>query len=286
MDVIVVYFSQTGNTEKIAEAIRDGIVSTGNRCDLQPIKEVNKSDLIHYDLIAIGCPTFYYREPLNVKGFIQALEPVDGNQAFIFCTHGSVMGNTLYYLNEELGLKGYAVVGSFDSYGSSSLQFYPEVMHTQGHPDSIEYEEARTFGSTICSISERVREGETSLEPRFPLTDDTWWAEHSRILNPRVLRKVSPPLALNPDICTRCLECQERCPVGAIHIEQDPPVIQGEACIFCWFCEKVCPVGAIEADWNAIAQASRRNLWKYVEELRLAEKAGRFRPYCDYEKIV
>ncbi len=286
MNVIIIYFSQTGNTIKIAEAIRDGIVSAGGGCDLQPIKEVNKSHLIHYDLIGIGCPTFYYREPRNVKQFIQALDPVESKHAFIFCTHGSVMGNTLYYTSEELSMKGYAVVGSFDSYGSSSLQFYPEVMHTHAHPDSIEYEQARKFGSTVCTMSERVREGEASLQPRFQLIDNTWWAEQSKVLTPRLLRNVSPKLAINPDTCTRCLECQEGCPVDAIHIEQDPPIIQDEACIFCWLCEKVCPAGAIEADWSAMAQASRGNLQKYVEELRLAERAGRFRPYVDYEKIM
>ena len=286
MNVIIVYFSQTGNTLRIAEAIQGGIVSTGDRCDVHPIKRVNTSDLNQYDLIGIGCPTFYYREPLNVRRFIQALDPVDGRHAFIFSTHGSIMGNTLYYLGEELGLKGYAVVGSFDSYGSSSLQFYPEVMHTHAHPDSIEYEAARIFGSTICSISERVREGEASLQPGLKLTDAAWWAEQSKVLTPQLLRKVSPKLAINLAACTRCLECQEGCPVDAIHIEREPPVIQDEACIFCWSCEKVCPVGAIEADWSAMTAVSRGNLRKYVEELRLAEKAGRFRPHVDYEKII
>ncbi|GAG99080.1 unnamed protein product [marine sediment metagenome] len=40
MKSVIVYFSQTGNTEKIARAIAKGIKSTDNSCTLITLKEI------------------------------------------------------------------------------------------------------------------------------------------------------------------------------------------------------------------------------------------------------
>jgi flavodoxin/Fe-S-cluster-containing hydrogenase component 2 len=286
LDILIIYFSQTGGTEKIAMAIQKGVVASGNACEIATIKNVDMKKLRNYDLIGIGCPTFYYREPLNVRIFIQKMEQLEGKHCFIFVTHGSCLGNTFYYLQEDLNRKGLLVIRAFDSYSESSLQFYPKLMHTTGHPDQIELQEAHAFGAQICTISSRIKKGESQLIPQFGLIENTWWARDSKRLLPPLLRKISPPLKINMDICTKCLICQNNCPVDAINIEASPPEIQKEGCIFCWFCEKSCPLGAIEADWSSMRANSRSNLKLYVKLLKEAEKLGKFRPYIDYEKIV
>ena len=285
MKVLIIYFSQTGNTEKIAETIKSGIIKSGNKCDIAQIKKVGANTLENYDLIGIGTPTFFYRDPRNIKKFIQDLKETKGKHCFIFCTHGSLIGNTFYYMNKELTKKRYIVIGSFDSYGYTSLQFYPEPMHTEGHPDEIELREAEEFGQIICEISSRIQKGESSLIPQFELISDTWWAKHSDQLTLRILRLISPKFKINEDKCTQCLFCQENCPVNAINIEADPPEIQKEGCIFCWYCEKACPQGAIEADWSLMRIDSKDNLPRYIDVLKEEEKQGKFRPYVDYKNI-
>ncbi|MFX1345645.1 MAG: 4Fe-4S binding protein, partial [Promethearchaeota archaeon] len=210
----------------------------------------------------------------------------NGKHCFIFCTHGSVIGNTFYYMQEELSEKGYLVIGDFDSYSASSLQFYPEIMHTIKHPDEIELEEALKFGKSICDVSLRIKNGESNLPPKYNLIEDTWWAKQSKTLTLDVLRRIFPKFEINKDKCSNCLTCQENCPTDAIDIEVDPPEIQKESCIFCGYCEKVCPEGAIEADWNLMRVGSKSNLKLYAQELKKAEEQGKFRPYVDYEKII
>jgi Fe-S-cluster-containing hydrogenase component 2 len=189
-------------------------------------------------------------------------------------------------MNQELSKKGFIVIGSFDSYGYSSLQFYPEPMHTEGHPDAIEFREAEEFGQNICEISSRIQKGESSLNPKFELISDTWWSKQSNQLTLRILRYISPKFKINEDNCTQCLTCQENCPVNAINIETNPPEIQKESCIFCWYCEKACPQRAIEADWNFMRKESKDNLPRYIDALKEAEKQGKFRPYVDYKNIL
>jgi Fe-S-cluster-containing hydrogenase component 2 len=189
-------------------------------------------------------------------------------------------------MQEELSKKGYSVIGTFDSYSASSLQFYPEIMHTIKHPDDIELEEAITFGKSICDISLKIKTGESNLFPEFELIDDTWWARDSKRLTTDLLRNIFPKFEINTDVCTKCLKCQDECPTDAIDIEADPPEIQKESCIFCGYCEKLCPEGAIETNWKFMRIASKGNLKKYVQELKKAEEEGKFRPYTDYEQII
>jgi Fe-S-cluster-containing hydrogenase component 2 len=247
---------------------------------------VKSKDLSNYDLIGIGTPTFYYREPVNVHTFIQFMENVDGKHAFLFCTHGSIIGNTFYYMAEELTKKGYQVIDTFDSYSESSIQFYPEIMHTASHPDEIEVEEAVNFGENICDASLRIKNGEVSLLPSFELIEDTWWAKESKMLTLDVLRQINPKFRIDTDQCTLCLTCQENCPADAINVEANPPEIQKEGCIYCLYCEKLCPEGAILADWKRMRRSARGNLKKYIAELKKAENQGKFRPYVDYEGII
>lgn len=285
MKVLIIYFSQTGNTKKIAETIKEGILKSGNICDIAQIKNMDVNLLEKYDLIGIGTPTFFYREPRNVNKFIQDLKDTKEKPCFIFCTHGSLIGNTFYYMSDELTKKGFIIIGSFDSYGYTSLQFYPEPMHTEGHPDEIELREAKEFGEQICDISLRIQKGESSLLPQFERISDTWWSRQSDQLTLRILRQISPKFKINEDLCTQCLTCQENCPVNAINIEANPPEIQKEGCIFCWYCEKACPQGAIEADWNFMIKGSKDNLPRYIDALKEAEKQGKFRAYVDYKNI-
>ncbi|MHA1313658.1 MAG: EFR1 family ferrodoxin [Candidatus Helarchaeota archaeon] len=286
MKALILYFSQTGGTEKIAKAIQQGLEETGNDCSSVRIKDTNMEQLKVHDLIGIGCPTFYYREPLNVRHLIENFENLNGKHCFIFCTHGSIIGNTFYYMNQLLTEKGMIVIGAFDCYSASSLQFYPEIMHTAGHPDDVDLEEARSFGRKLPSIREQIIGGETHLLPKFELIENTWWARDSKMMTLDILRKISPKLMINVDKCTKCMTCQENCPVDAIDINQEPPEIQKEGCIFCWFCEKICPESAIEADWSAMRASTRPVLKKYVKILKEAEKKGIFRPLVEYEKIV
>lgn len=286
MNFLIIYFSQTGGTERIAQKIKQGILNQGNSCDIIGIKEAKSKDLGKYDIIGIGTPTFYYREPVNVRNFILAMEKVDGKHCILFCTHGSIIGNTFYYMNEELANRGYIVIGTFDSYSESSIQFYPKIMHTQNHPDEKEIEEAIEFGEKIYDISLRIQKGEKNLIPTFKLVDDTWWFKQANMLTLDVLRQMYPVFKIDMSKCTQCLTCQNNCPGNTINIESDPPEVQMEGCIYCLYCEKTCPKGAIIADWGQMIRMSRGNLKLYVEALKEAENQGKFRPYVDYEKII
>lgn len=56
MKILIAYHSTTGNTEKVAKAIKEGI--TGHEVDLLNVKGIDPSSLGSYDLAFVGSGIF------------------------------------------------------------------------------------------------------------------------------------------------------------------------------------------------------------------------------------
>ena len=56
MKSLIIYYSQTGNTKKVAHAIRRGMSQLVEQCDITKVKEVKPEDVNKYDLIGLGSP--------------------------------------------------------------------------------------------------------------------------------------------------------------------------------------------------------------------------------------
>ncbi len=55
-NIAVVYWSGTGNTQTMAEAVGEGAKSKGANVDILNVTDFNKDKLGNYDAIAFGCP--------------------------------------------------------------------------------------------------------------------------------------------------------------------------------------------------------------------------------------
>ncbi len=283
MNTLIIYFSQTGGTLKVAEHIRDGVMDMTGQCDMVSIEEAGVASLADYDLVGLGCPVFYFQEPFNVRSFMESLPQLPGKQWFLFSTHGSSWGNIFPLMAERLKSKGIIVIGYHHTYSDSSLPYYPYPSMTHGHPDAQELGEARSFGRELITCSKRIAQGDESLIPApEPVPED--WVKISEMYTPEFMEQELPRLSIDMDKCTLCKDCEEGCPVDGIGVEEDPPRIQ-QPCIYCWNCAKICPVQAIEADWEARAAAVRENFAKYRKTLDEAAERGVFRWCIDPDTI-
>ena len=57
--VLVAYYSRTGNTAKMAESVAAGVRAAGVEVTLCPINELTADDLVQYDGLIFGSPTYY-----------------------------------------------------------------------------------------------------------------------------------------------------------------------------------------------------------------------------------
>ncbi len=251
MNALVVYFSQTGNTRRVAEAIGRGLEAAGCDVTLRPLAETGPGDWTEFDLFALGVPVFYYREPDHVRAWTRALDPAGPLPAFTFLTHGGNPTNTLRRLQRQLRPKGGRVLGSFQCTGYDTYPIYLKSFREWGHPDDEDLAAAEAFGRDAAARAEAFRAGEDVSEARYRFvggrTFRLSWLCRRPLLD---WLPLFPSLEVDEARCTRCGLCAKRCPTANITL--DPYPVFHDRCIFCYLCEKVCPHNAIPCDWTRL----------------------------------
>ena len=64
--ILILYYSQTGNTEKMAKAVAEGAKNTNN-VEVELNYYVEAEDLNAFDAILVGTPTYHHDVPIDIK---------------------------------------------------------------------------------------------------------------------------------------------------------------------------------------------------------------------------
>ena len=89
MKIAVVYWSGTGNTEAMADAVAEGIKISGSEADL--LNSITADDLRSYDAAAFGCPAMGAEEleDSEFEPMFSALEgSLNGKKIALFGSYG------------------------------------------------------------------------------------------------------------------------------------------------------------------------------------------------------
>ncbi len=87
----VIYWSQTGNTQAMAEAIAEGAREAGADVELLEVPAVSAADAVKYERLALGCPAMGAEvlEEGDFEPFFTELEPVlGGKKVALFGSYG------------------------------------------------------------------------------------------------------------------------------------------------------------------------------------------------------
>lgn len=77
--VLIVYDSRTGNTEKMAQAVAEGVKQVqGVEVIVQKVDQTKLEDLLNADGIIIGSPTYYGQMSGKIKTFIDDTVKIHG----------------------------------------------------------------------------------------------------------------------------------------------------------------------------------------------------------------
>ena len=287
MKSIVIYFSQTGNTEKIAYAIQAGIKQLTGQCDIDRIQDANPKRLYEYDLIGIGSAVFGLQLG-SLAIFLNDLRFVGGKHAFFFCTHGTAAHGGDFFSNAYKRAKksGLIIIGTGDWYGDCFLLHMPEPYPTAGHPDEIDLQEAEEFGREMVKRSWQITGGETGLIPPEPPLPEMPKINSENAVD---VHSYSKKLKFHRGKCLypRCRLCMENCPVTGIDLSVNPPVI-AQPCLSCEFCARICPTGALDMnEWvREMAEVTGEVIPLIaLPALEKAEAEGIFRRLISVEKL-
>ena len=87
----VIYWSMTGNTQAMAEAIADGAREAGAQADLFSVDQVTVDQALEYDKLTLGCPAMGAEvlEEVEFEPFFTALEGrLGGKRVALFGSYG------------------------------------------------------------------------------------------------------------------------------------------------------------------------------------------------------
>lgn len=89
--ILVLYYSRTGNTEKMAKAVVEGAKSAGT-ADVELSYFVEAEDLGKFDAVLVGTSTYHHDMPIDIKKLFEeaAAQGIDlkGKTAAAFGSYG------------------------------------------------------------------------------------------------------------------------------------------------------------------------------------------------------
>jgi len=153
---LVIYYSRTGNTKKMAESVAEGIKNEGLEVVVKEAKNVDVDELLKYDAIAIGSPTYYGTMASQIKKLLDDSVKfhgrLEGKVGAAFASSANVGGGNetaiLDILNAML-IHGMIIQGDpqGDHYGAVAI----------GAPDSRATKQCVRLGSRVAKLVKRLK---------------------------------------------------------------------------------------------------------------------------------
>jgi len=145
---LIIYWSATGNTEKVARRIQQALKAQQVAADLFTVTEADDIEIYYYDLLILGSPSYMWSPPDPVRDFLKrklhlhddhgdvklAAPKIPGKKAVVFCTYsgphtglreaipvGKYLGQFCEHLGYDVAGEWY-IVGEFHGREDRSTQ--------------------------------------------------------------------------------------------------------------------------------------------------------------------
>jgi ferredoxin len=231
----LLYFSPTGTTRKVLEAIAEGLgVSKTQHINLtSPAIRTGRNRKISGSLTIIGVPVYTGRVAIEAVQGLQRFKAKDTPAVIVVVYGNREFEDALLELQNITGEIGFIPIAgaAFIGEHSFSTESTPIAL---GRPDREDLHRARDFGAMI----KKKLNDSGSLLAMSPLKVPGNFPYRER--GPS--RNISPET--NGSLCVHCGKCAEVCPVAAITLKEDGVTTNKEKCLLCCACVKNCSSGA------------------------------------------
>jgi NAD(P)H dehydrogenase (quinone) len=159
MQVLVMYYSKSGNTEKLAQEIAKGVNEVdGVDCLVKSTSEVTKDDFIESDGIIAGSPVYFGVMAAEMKDifdkFVGIRKKMGDKIGAAFATSGDQSGGketTIFSIIQTMMIYGMIIVGDpLDATGHYGVSCV-------GKPDENTINNARKMGKRVAELAKKVR---------------------------------------------------------------------------------------------------------------------------------
>ena len=153
--ILIMYYSETGNTKRMAELIEEGVKNVGTGVEVKRVEDVKVDDLLKYDGVLIGSPTYYGHMAAPIKQLLDESVKfhgkLDGKAGGAFASSGNIGGGnetTVRGIQEAMLIHGMIIQGdpSGDHYGPVSI----------GAPDARVERQCKRFGERFARLVKTI----------------------------------------------------------------------------------------------------------------------------------
>jgi flavodoxin len=180
LKALTAYYSATGNTKKVAEAIHEGLLNERVKSTLCTVQDASRGELYDYDLVFLGSPSIQFLPAEPVMRFIKDKMKVHGERgdiklcapktpgkaAAVFCTYsgphtgvneaipaGKYMGQFLEHLGFDVVGEWY-IVGEFHKWQEANTM--GRLGDIRGRPNEQDLLRVRSdVSSVVRSVLDR-----------------------------------------------------------------------------------------------------------------------------------
>lgn len=155
MKMLIVYDSRSGNTEKMAKAVAEGVKAAGVEAVLKKVDEASVDEILQYKGLILGSPVYYGLPTAKIKEFIDVSVKhhgkLDGMVGGAFASAGGThtgAETTIISLLEALMVHGMVVQGTSGTnhYGAASV----------GAPDDKDVGVCRKMGERLGKLVKKL----------------------------------------------------------------------------------------------------------------------------------
>lgn len=139
MAILVVYWTGSGNTGMIAEAVKAGIEAQGQKVDLRMVGDITPSEAAAYDKIAFGCPSMGVEqlEEFEFEPFYAAVrERIAGKKVALFGSYSWGDGEWMRTWQADVRTTGATLVD--------------DGLAINETPDDVGTQAAKNLGATLA----------------------------------------------------------------------------------------------------------------------------------------
>lgn len=140
--ICVVFWSQSGNTESMANAVGEGITEAGKEAVVVNVSDISADELAQVNVFAMGCPAMGAEvlEESEMEPFVEELESkVSGKTIGLFGSYGWGDGEWMRDWTDRMTNQGATVVDG-------------EGVICQDAPDDDVIEKCKELGKKLAGI--------------------------------------------------------------------------------------------------------------------------------------
>jgi ferredoxin/flavodoxin len=244
-NVVIFYFSGTGNTWWVAEELCRQLNKkdfNSRAYSIEKITPAETASLIEEStLVGFGYPIHGSDLPQPMKEFIEALPQYPGKDALVFCTQWLWSGDGASLGASMLKEKGYTVKWGEHFLMPNNVSVSVIRLPYTNDParlSAVRQRAARKISRLVSRITagKPYRHGFNTLAYLLGCMQ--------RVPYRRYYHRLQNDIAINYDICIDCGDCVRLCPVGNLYYAGEEIKTKGN-CILCTRCYNFCPVAAV-----------------------------------------